>query len=141
MKGFMTVRKWIDRSIAGLETRSGDYPITNTKYVAIIVMLTGLENIPRITELKEIREQYIAGRKRQAQREAGIIPSAGQQISGTDGLPAGVSSSGSGRSVRRDEMIVLPGETCRRTTLLQQVTRIIIVIRTNYPEACSIRAR
>lgn len=57
MKGFMTVRKWIDRSIAGLETRSGDYPIVNTKSVAIIVMLSGLENIPRITELKEIRSQ------------------------------------------------------------------------------------
>ena len=57
MKGFMTVRKWIDRSIAGLETRSGDYPVMNTKNVAIIVMLSGLENIPRITELKEIRSQ------------------------------------------------------------------------------------
>jgi cell division GTPase FtsZ len=57
MKGYMTVRKWIDRSIAGLETRSGDYPIVNTKNVAIIVMLSGLENIPRITELKEIRLQ------------------------------------------------------------------------------------
>jgi tubulin-like protein CetZ len=57
MKGFMTVRKWIDRSIAGLETRSGDYPVMNTKNVAIIVMLSGLENIPRITELNEIRSQ------------------------------------------------------------------------------------
>jgi len=58
MKGYMTVRKWIDRSIAGLETRSGDYPVTSTKFVAIIVMLSGLENIPRIQELKEIRSQY-----------------------------------------------------------------------------------
>ena len=58
MKGFMTVRKWIDRSIAGLETRSGDYPVMNTKNVAIIIMLSGLENIPRITELKEIRSQH-----------------------------------------------------------------------------------
>ena len=58
LKGFMTVRKWIDRSIAGLETRSGDYPVMNTKNVAIIVMLSGLENIPRLTELKEIQSQY-----------------------------------------------------------------------------------
>jgi len=57
MKGFMTVRKWIDRSIRGLEMRSGDYPVMNTKNVAIIVMLSGLENIPRITELREIRSQ------------------------------------------------------------------------------------
>ncbi|MFA4878181.1 MAG: tubulin/FtsZ family protein [Methanoregula sp.] len=58
MMGFMTVRKWIDRSIAGLETRSGDYPVVNTKNVAIIIMLTGLENIPRVGELREIREHY-----------------------------------------------------------------------------------
>jgi len=57
MKGFMTVRKWIDRSIAGLETRSGDYPVTSTRFVAIIVMLSGLENIPRIAELREIRAE------------------------------------------------------------------------------------
>nr|WP_292348888.1 hypothetical protein [Methanoregula sp. PtaB.Bin085] len=62
MKGFMTVRKWIDRSIAGLETRSGDYPVMNTKNVAIIVMLSGLENIPRITEIKEIRSQSKPGK-------------------------------------------------------------------------------
>jgi len=57
MKGFMTVRKWIDRSIAGLETRSGDYPVVNTQNVAIIIMLSGLENIPRIDEIRGIRAQ------------------------------------------------------------------------------------
>ncbi|MEN6443177.1 MAG: tubulin/FtsZ family protein [Methanoregula sp.] len=107
MKGFMTVRKWIDRSIAGLETRSGDYPVTNTKYVAIIVMLAGLENIPRLAELKEIREQYISGRKRQVLREAGIDPGAGRYADGQDRLPP---YSGSGQSGKRDEMIVLPGK-------------------------------
>ena len=61
MKGIMTVRKWIDRSIAGMEMRSGDYPVTNSEYVAIIVVLSGLENIPRITEIREIREQYRSG--------------------------------------------------------------------------------
>jgi cell division GTPase FtsZ len=61
MKGFMTVRKWIDRSIAGLETRSGDYPVVNTKNVAIIIMLSGLENIPRIDEIREIRAQGRTG--------------------------------------------------------------------------------
>ena len=63
MKGFMTVRKWIDRSIAGLETRSGDYPVMNTKNVAIIVMLSGLENIPRITEIREIRAHFKSNRQ------------------------------------------------------------------------------
>jgi cell division GTPase FtsZ len=71
MKGFMTVRKWIDRSIQGLETRSGDYPVMNTKNVAIIVMLTGLENIPRITELREIRSQAHAPPRRESLRQKG----------------------------------------------------------------------
>ncbi|MDD1685164.1 MAG: tubulin/FtsZ family protein [Methanoregula sp.] len=89
MKGYMTVRKWIDRSIAGLETRSGDYPVVNTKNVAIIVMLSGLENIPRITELKEIRSQ-----------------SKPKMPSGSDVSPAAMQE----REIRdlRDDMITLP---------------------------------
>ena len=58
MKGFMTVRKWIDRSIAGMEMRSGDYPVKNTRHIAIIIILAGLSNIPRIKEIREIREDY-----------------------------------------------------------------------------------
>ena len=58
MKGFQTVRKWIDRSISGLEMRSGDYPVRNTKYVGIIIVLSGIENIPRVTELADIKEEY-----------------------------------------------------------------------------------
>lgn len=109
MKGFMTVRKWIDRSIAGLETRSGDYPVVNTKNVAIIVMLSGLENIPRITEIKEIRSQ-----------SKPRIPA------GEDASPATVQE----RHIRdfRDDMITLPakksltGET-GRTPPLSDVTK------------------
>ena len=58
MKGFQTVRKWIDRSIRGLEMRAGDYPVKSNKYVAVIIVLAGIENVPRITELNEIREIY-----------------------------------------------------------------------------------
>ncbi|MDE4907844.1 tubulin/FtsZ family protein [Methanogenium marinum] len=58
MKGFQTVRKWIDRSISGLEMRSGDYPVMNTRFVGIIIVLAGISNIPRVTELNEIRRQY-----------------------------------------------------------------------------------
>ena len=58
MKGFQTVRKWIDRSIAGLEMRSGDYPVKNTSFVGIIIMLSGLTNIPRVEELRDIRAEY-----------------------------------------------------------------------------------
>jgi cell division GTPase FtsZ len=95
MKGFMTVRKWIDRSIAGLETRSGDYPVMNTKNVAIIIMLSGLENIPRITELMEIRAQL-------------------QSKQGTETLfPATRPSLYTGESgdLKKDEMIVIPSQS------------------------------
>jgi cell division GTPase FtsZ len=58
MKGFQNVRRWIDRSISGLEMRAGDYPVLSTKYVGVIILLAGLENIPRVNELKEIRHTY-----------------------------------------------------------------------------------
>jgi tubulin-like protein CetZ len=94
MKGFMTVRKWIDRSIAGLETRSGDYPIVNTKNVAIIVMLSGLENIPRISELKEIRSQ-----------------SKQKTHTDMDGSSEGLSEKD--QKTIRDDMITLPARRAR----------------------------
>lgn len=58
MKGFQTVRKWIDRSIKGLEMRAGDYPVKSTQYVGVIIVLAGLENVPRVKELDEIRTIY-----------------------------------------------------------------------------------
>lgn len=59
MKGFMAVRKWIDRAISGPEMRSGDYPVSNTQYVAIIVVLSGLVAVPRIDELREVRKEVM----------------------------------------------------------------------------------
>ena len=59
MKVFQTVRKWIDSSIAGLEMRSGDYPVSNTKYVGIIIMLSGIRNIPRLEDVKRLRKDYL----------------------------------------------------------------------------------
>jgi len=101
MKGFMTVRKWIDRSIAGLETRSGDYPVMNTKNVAIIVMLSGLENIPRITELMEIRSQA------KSRMPAGSDEPAEEER-------------GAGQKAARDEMITVPGRMARDDDLLRR---------------------
>ncbi|HZK30429.1 MAG TPA: tubulin/FtsZ family protein, partial [Methanoregula sp.] len=99
LKGFMTVRKWIDRSIAGLETRSGDYPVMNTKNVAIIIMLSGLENIPRITELKEIQNQY----KNKHQDSAGIgIRNRTPTIQGDDS--------------KKDDMLILTGTAYKKET-------------------------
>ena len=58
MKGFQTIRKWIDRSIKGLEMRAGDYPVHSTRDVGVIIVLAGIENVPRIAELNEIRTSY-----------------------------------------------------------------------------------
>ncbi|MDV2481536.1 cell division protein [Methanoculleus sp. Wushi-C6] len=66
MKGFQTVRKWIDRNIAGLEMRSGDYPVKNTSYVGIIIVLSGLSNVPRVEEIREIRAEYQLEREEEA---------------------------------------------------------------------------
>ena len=101
MKGFMTVRKWIDRSIAGLETRSGDYPVMNTKNVAIIIMLSGLENIPRITELKEIRSQHKPRNTVSPEK----MPIREMEEYKTESKPEVVPVS------EKDEMIILPGRS------------------------------
>ena len=115
LKGYMTVRKWIDRSIAGLETRSGDYPVMNTKNVAIIIMLSGLENIPRITELKEIQKQY---KSHLLESDAELYHTESDAISLSGG--AGISSGSEGISVTRgketlkDEILVLPDKSYKK---------------------------
>ena len=105
MKGVMTVRKWIDRSIAGMEMRSGDYPVTNSEYVAIIIVLSGLENIPRLTELEDIREQYRSGNSWEGSSSLNLPRGKGSRKAGAVSEIATVRSG----SEFRDEMISLPG--------------------------------
>jgi cell division GTPase FtsZ len=108
LKGYMTVRKWIDRSIAGLETRSGDYPVMNTKNVAIIIMLSGLENIPRITELKEIQKQY---KTHLQESDVQPISSESDAFGVPEGLPVGsespVAFAGREKGASKDEVLIL----------------------------------
>ncbi|MEM2123768.1 MAG: hypothetical protein QXL43_00325 [Methanolinea sp.] len=56
MKGFMTVRRWLDRSIPDLELRSGDYPVRDTRYIGVLVLLAGMDTLPRIEEMRRERE-------------------------------------------------------------------------------------
>ncbi len=56
MRGYMTVRHWIDRSISGQEVRSGDYPISGTRFIAILIVLSGIGQIPRVESLREVRD-------------------------------------------------------------------------------------
>ncbi|WML66973.1 MAG: Tubulin-like protein CetZ [Methanoregula sp. SKADARSKE-2] len=123
MKGFMTVRKWIDRSIAGLETRSGDYPVMNTRNVAIIVMLSGLENIPRITELREIQAQF------KSRQQSGGLSSA--ERFGKDIRPGSLTETGAinfstpiVRETSKDEMILLAGKPRTGDATPDRETRI-----------------
>ncbi|MEI7648776.1 MAG: tubulin/FtsZ family protein [Methanomicrobiales archaeon] len=110
LKGFMTVRKWIDRSIAGLETRSGDYPVMNTQNVAIIIMLSGLENIPRIDEIRGIRAQSRTGYQKETDSEIESISletiTMSKDLRKATGTEAISQKQMDRRS--RDEMIALP---------------------------------
>ena len=56
MKGFTTVQNWLDRTIAGFELRSGDYPV-DARRVGVVVLLAGLGNVPRVTELRQAAER------------------------------------------------------------------------------------
>ncbi len=119
MKGFMTVRKWIDRSIAGLETRSGDYPVMNTKNVAIIIMLSGLENIPRITELREIQNQF----KSNYQESLSVSKQAGSEIVQASERASVMSeesniSTPRGEKILKDEMLILPHKSQKGPDIL-----------------------
>jgi cell division GTPase FtsZ len=56
MKGYMTIRKWIDRTVSG-EVRAGDYPVKNSRFLAVVVVLAGVGKIPRVEELYSFADQ------------------------------------------------------------------------------------
>ncbi|MDD4566769.1 cell division protein FtsZ [Methanoculleus chikugoensis] len=130
MKGFQTVRKWIDRSIAGLEMRSGDYPVKSTSFVGIIIVLSGLTNIPRVEELRDIRTEYqleceeerLRGEEeaRLREEEEGLAAGAVSEVPDDAGVPGFASPLESAyleeigymaepTTPEKDEMISLPG--------------------------------
>jgi cell division GTPase FtsZ len=57
MKGYLSVRKWVDRSISGNEVRAGDYPVPSSQFVALIIILAGVEGVPRIEQMRRIRDE------------------------------------------------------------------------------------
>ena len=58
LKGFQTVQRWMDQSIRGLEVRAADYPITRSSHLGVIVILSGLSSIPRVDQVRAIRDRY-----------------------------------------------------------------------------------
>lgn len=61
MKGFMSVRKWIDRTIGGMELRSGDYPVSGSRYLGIFVILAGMETLPAVEKIRQVRGRVRGG--------------------------------------------------------------------------------
>ena len=53
-KGIERGRKWIEEQTGSMEVRGGDYPVSDSKYVAGVVLLSGVNNVPRIKELQQI---------------------------------------------------------------------------------------
>ena len=53
-KGVESAREWLEETTGCMEIRSGDYPIPDTNYLAGLVLLSGVTDIPRIKELQAI---------------------------------------------------------------------------------------
>ncbi|MGQ4557448.1 tubulin/FtsZ family protein [Halobellus sp. GM3] len=53
-KGVESARKWLEEEIGTMEVRGGDYPVPESNYVAAVVVLSGVTDVPRIKELQEI---------------------------------------------------------------------------------------
>ncbi len=53
-KGLEKARMWLEGQIAGAEVRAGDYPTLRTKYVAALVILANVTDVPRIRDLQRL---------------------------------------------------------------------------------------
>ena len=53
-KGIERGRKWLEEQTGSMEVRGGDYPVSKSNYVASVVLLAGVTNVPRIKELQQV---------------------------------------------------------------------------------------
>jgi len=53
-KGIERGRKWLEEQTGSMEVRGGDYPVPDSDYLAAVVVLSGVSEVPRIEELKRI---------------------------------------------------------------------------------------
>jgi cell division GTPase FtsZ len=56
MRGYMAIRHWIDLHIGGFEVRSGDYPVSGSRFVAVAVILSGFSHVGRVDALRAVRD-------------------------------------------------------------------------------------
>jgi len=77
-KGVEKSKSWVEENIAGVEVRGGDYPV-QSDYIAAVVVLATIGNVPRITDLLEIakatKEDVLKSKeKRSTMFDDGIEP-------------------------------------------------------------------
>ncbi len=53
-KGIERGRKWLEEQTGSMEVRGGDYPYRGAGFVATVILLAGVTNIPRIKELQQV---------------------------------------------------------------------------------------
>ncbi|WP_228546079.1 tubulin/FtsZ family protein [Halegenticoccus tardaugens] len=53
-KGIERGRKWLEEQTGSMEVRGGDYPVSGSGFVAGVVLLSGVTNVPRIKELQQV---------------------------------------------------------------------------------------
>ncbi|MCU4717779.1 tubulin/FtsZ family protein [Halapricum hydrolyticum] len=53
-KGIERGRKWLEEQTGSMEVRGGDYPVSDSSYVASVILLSGVHNVPRIKELQQV---------------------------------------------------------------------------------------
>ncbi|MFB6105617.1 MAG: tubulin/FtsZ family protein [Halobacteriaceae archaeon] len=52
--GIEDAQRWLEEATGTMEIRGGDYPVRDTNYVASLVVLSGVTDVPRITELQRV---------------------------------------------------------------------------------------
>ncbi len=53
-KGIERGRKWLEEQTGSMEVRGGDYPVNGAGFVASVILLSGVTNVPRIKELQQV---------------------------------------------------------------------------------------
>ena len=53
-KGIERGRKWLEEQTGSMEVRGGDYPVPSSNYVASVILLSGVNDVPRIKELQQV---------------------------------------------------------------------------------------
>jgi cell division GTPase FtsZ len=53
-KGIERGRKWVEEQTGSMEVRGGDYPVEDSNYVASVILLAGVTDVPRIKELQQV---------------------------------------------------------------------------------------